>query len=119
MKCALNITNKVFSRSGVESTIHQSMSYRDIIENVIFTNEKYGSDMFNAVRTCTVHYKDKLTGAKLYGFIDLSSIKAFAGGEKQLCLSPVTTTLLERYGVTWKQFLEDFHKEETASCYIP
>ena len=110
MKCNINRTkNTMTTRYGLESNIHQQMSYRDIIDNVICFGPNDIPQIPDNVKMITATIKIPNLGVPVYAFVDVASIKG--ANYHNPVLSPVTSTLLDRYGVTPDQFAEDFCRE--------
>lgn len=110
MKCNINRTkNTMTTRCGLESNIHQQMSYRDIIDNVICFGPNDIPQIPDNVKMIIATIKIPNLGVPVYAFVDVASIKG--ANYHNPVLSPVTSTLLDRYGVTPDQFAEDFCRE--------
>ena len=109
MKCNIRRKNTVTTCYGLESNIHQQMSYRDIIDNVICFGPNDIPQIPDNVKMIIATIKIPNLGVPVYAFVDVASIKG--ANYHNPVLSPVTSTLLDRYGVTPDQFAEDFCRE--------
>lgn len=109
MKCNLKRHDTYMTCCGLESTIHQQMSYRDIIDNVVCLGSNNMPQIPNNVKNITAKIRIPNLGTPVYAFVDIASLKDM--NYFDLALSPITTTLLERYGVTPAQFAIDFCRE--------
>ena len=109
MKCNIKRNDTYMTRCGLESNIHRQMSYRDIIDNVICFGPNDIPQIPDNVKRITATIKVPNLGVPVYAFVDVASIKG--ANYHNPVLSPVTSTLLDRYGVTPDQFAEDFCRE--------
>lgn len=116
MKCNLKRHDTYMTCCGLESTIHQQMSYRDIIDNVVCLGSNNMPQIPNNVKNITAKIKIPNLEIPFYAFVDIASLKGMNSFD--LALSPVTTTLLERYGVTPAQFAIDFCKETLVTAVL-
>ena len=116
MKCNIKRHDTYMTCCGLESTIHQQMSYRDIIDNVVCLDSNNMPQIPNNVKNITAKIKIPNLEIPFYAFVDIASLKGMNSFD--LALSPVTTTLLERYGVTPAQFAIDFCKETLVTAVL-
>ena len=116
MKCNLKRHDTYMTCCGLESTIYQQMSYRDIIDNVICFGPNDIPQIPDNVKMITATIKIPNLGVPVYVFVDVASVKGT--NYHNPVLSPITTTLLERYGVTPTQFAEDFCKETLVTAVL-
>ncbi len=112
MKCNIKRNDTYMTRFGLESTIYQQISYRDIIDNVVCFGANNMPQIPNNVKNITARIQIPNLGIPVYAFVDIVSIKG--ANYHNPVLSPVTSTLLERYGVTPEQFADDFCREALA-----
>lgn len=108
MKCN---TGKITKQKDVYGTIHKAMSYDELVTNAIAVTEEQLPNLPTGTRLLIVKSKiDVIVGEiDIFFFLDANSIHSFkrlSGGKNAVV--PITLPLLNKYGVTKEQFIEDF-----------
>ena len=97
-------------RKDLMFTIHKKMSYEELLENAIGLGSYYVPKLPEKVQHLIVRTQTE------YGlitfFLDTSPIKSLGYGDK-VAIAPITIDLLELYGVTREQFINDYFSKNT------
>ena len=107
-------TGEITKHRDVYGTIHKSMSYDDLVTNAIAVTEEQMPNLPTGTRLLIVKSKiDVIVGEiDIFFFLDANSIRSFKklSGDKNAVV-PITLPLLNKYGVTKEQFIEDFENK--------
>ncbi len=108
MKCNYkrNATELRYQK-GLLLSIHKSMSYQKLIDNTSALSNSLLPPMPEI--TSKLLIRTQINQIPVGMFIDVSSINSISNG--QTAIVALTEDLLELYGVSPEQFVEDFKKE--------
>ena len=95
-------------QKSVYTTICSEMSYDDILHNIIIKDEKSADFLDDDVKSIVVSATTIFdSDVEYYFFVDITTIFTELK-EEIIAFIPVTIFLLEFYGVTPQQFLDDY-----------
>ena len=100
-------------KKDVYDTIHSEMSYEELRLHSVAVRKEQVPNLPASTRELIVRTKiDVIVGeVEMFFFLDASSICTFNQGDNDNTIVPITIPLLDKYGVTPKQFITDYKND--------
>lgn len=115
-----NTQRNIIKKKNVYNNIYEELNYNELVTNAMAVPKEYSPKLPTVTRSLIVTTKvDCIIGEKeLLFFLDVTSIQSLNQTDTQSAYVPITVPLLNRYGVTPQQFIEDFKHNEIVAIIV-